>query len=167
MKKNLSNGQGLFYSIFQGNTLNEKDILGIQNYIKAMDEGARHAEAFSANLTSCSVAAQKYVNDAKNAGKSTEQMKAGLKDATKAGGGFKNAIANIGSTFLNSLIGACIGVAIHLIIARITNLVKAADEVKKKTVENARSSILCTPSGITISVSLFTFVYFFNTPLLI
>lgn len=137
MKKNLSNGQGLFYSIFQGNTLNEKDILGIQNYIKAMDEGARHADAFKANLSSCSVAAQEYINEARDANKTTEQISAGLKDAAKAGGGFKSAIANIGSTFLNSLIGAGIGVAINLIIAGITNLVKAADEAKKKAVENA------------------------------
>lgn len=139
MKKNLSNGQGLFYSIFQGNTLNEKDILGIQNYIKAMDEGARHADAFKANLSSCSVAAQEYINEARDANKTTEQISAGLKDAAKAGGGFKSAIANIGSTFLNSLIGAGIGVAINLIIAGITNLVKAADEAKKKAVENANA----------------------------
>lgn len=30
-----------------------------------MDEGARHADAFKTNLSSCSVAAQKYVDDAK------------------------------------------------------------------------------------------------------
>lgn len=135
----MSNGQGFFYSVFQGNKLNNNDVQGILNYVKAMDDGADHAEAFSANLTGCSVAAQKYVEDAKNAGKSTEQISAGLKDAAKAGGGFKSAIANIGSTFLNSLIGAGIGVAINLIIAGITNLVKAADEAKKKAVENANA----------------------------
>lgn len=133
----MSNGQGFFYSVFQGNKLNNNDVQGILNYVKAMDDGADHAEAFSANLTGCSVAAQKYVKDAKNAGKSTEQISAGLKEAAKAGGGFKSVIANIGSTYLNSLIGAGIGVAINLIIAGITNLVKAADEAKKKAVENA------------------------------
>lgn len=136
MKENLSNGQGFFYSIFQGNKLNNNDIQGILNYVKAMEGGAEHAEAFSTNLTRCSVAAQKYIIDANNAGKSTEQISAGLKDAAKAGGGFKGVIANIGSAFLNSLIGAGIGVAINLIIAGITNLVKAADEAKKKAAEN-------------------------------
>lgn len=135
----MSNGQGFFYSVFQGNKLNNNDVQGILNYVKAMDDGASEAEAFSANLTGCSVAAQKYIKDANKAGKSTEQITAGLKDAAKAGGGFKGVIANIGSTFLNSLIGAGIGVAINLIIAGITNLVKAADEAKKKAVENANA----------------------------
>ena len=132
-----------------------------------MDDGAIEAEAFSANLTGCSVAAQKYVKDANKAGKSTEQISAGLKDAAKAGGGFKGVATSITSTLANMAAGMLVGATINLIIAGITNLVKAADEAKKKAVENARSSILCTPSGITISVSLFTFVYFFNTPLLI
>lgn len=129
MKKNLSNGQGLFYSIFQGNTLNEKDILGIQNYIKAMDEGARHADAFKTNLSSCSVAAQEYINEARAANKTTEQMKAGLKDAAKAGGGFKGVIANIGSTLGNMVtgmvVGAAIQFAINTIITAFDNLVNA------------------------------------------
>lgn len=125
MKKNLSNGQGLFYSIFQGNTLNEKDILGIQNYIKAMDEGARHTDAFKTNLSSCSVAAQEYINEARDAKKSTEQMVAGLEEVPKAGNGVKNAFLNITSTIGNMATGMAIGVAINLIIAVITNLVKA------------------------------------------
>ena len=129
MKKNLSNGQGLFYSIFQGNTLNEKDILGIQNYIKAMDEGARHADAFKTNLSSCSVAAQEYINEVRAANKTTEQMKAGLKDAAKAGGGFKGVIANIGSTLGNMVtgmvVGAAIQFAINTIITAFDNLVNA------------------------------------------
>lgn len=129
MKKKLSNGQGLFYSIFQGNTLNEKDILGIQNYIKAIDEGARHADAFKTNLSSCSVAAQEYINEARAANKTTEQMKAGLKDAAKAGGGFKGVIANIGSTLGNMVtgmvVGAAIQFAINTIITAFDNLVNA------------------------------------------
>ncbi len=133
MKKNLSNGQGFFYSIFQGNTLNEKDILGIQNYIKAMDEGARHADAFKTNLSSCSVAAQKYVNDAKNANKTTEQMKAGLKDAATVGNGFKGVVANIGSALGNMAAGFLAGVAvqfaINTIITAFDNLVNAYKKV--------------------------------------
>ena len=139
MKENLSNGQGVFYSIFQGNKLNDNDVQGILSYVKAIESGVDPAEALKTNITGCSVAAQKYVKDAIAANKTTEQISAGLKDAAKAGGGFKSAIANIGSTFLNSLIGAGIGVAINLIIAGITNLVKAADEAKKKAVENANA----------------------------
>jgi hypothetical protein len=135
----LSNGQGFFYSVFQGNKLNNNDVQGILNYVKAMDDGAIEAEAFSANLTGCSVAAQKYVEDAKNAGKSTEQISAGLKDAAKAGGGFKGVATSITSTLANMAAGMAIGAAINLIIAGITNLVKAADEAKKKAVENANA----------------------------
>lgn len=129
MKKNLSNGQGLFYSIFQGNTLNEKDILGIQNYIKAMDEGARHTDAFKTNLSSCSVAAQEYINEARDAKKSTDQMSAGLKEVPKAGNGVKNAFLNITSTIGNMvtgmLAGAAIQFAINTIITAFDNLVNA------------------------------------------
>ena len=142
MKENLSNGQGIFYSIFQGNKLKDNDVQGILNYVKAIDsigEGADRTKVFEQNLSGCSVAAQKYVLEAEKAGKTTEQISAGLKDAAKAGGGFKSVIANIGSTFLNSLIGAGIGIGINLIIAVITNLVKAADEAKKKAVENANA----------------------------
>lgn len=129
MKKNLSNGQGLFYSIFQGNTLNEKDILGIQNYIKAMDEGARHADVFKTNLSSCSVAAQEYINEARDAKKSTDQMSAGLKEVPKAGNGVKNAFLNITSTIGNMaagmVVGAAIQFAINTIITAFDNLVNA------------------------------------------
>ena len=139
IKENLSSGQGFFYSIFQSNKLNNNDVQGILNYAKAVKNGANETEAFQTHLTGCSIAARKYINDARDANKTTEQITAGLKDAAKAGGGFKGVIANIGSTFLNSLIGAGIGVAINLIIAGITNLVKAADEAKKKAVENANA----------------------------
>lgn len=135
----MSNGQGFFYSVFQGNKLNDNDVQGILNYVKAIESGVDPAEALKTNITGCSVAAQKYIKEADNAGKSTEQISAGLKDAAKAGGGFKSVVANIGSTFLNSLIGAGIGIGINLIIAGITNLVKAADEAKKKAVENANA----------------------------
>lgn len=129
MKENLSNGQGVFYSIFQGNKLNDNDVQGILNYVKAIEDGVKPAESFEANITGCSVAAQKYVNDATAANKTTEQMKAGLKDAAKAGGGFKSAIANIGSTLGNMvtgmLVGAAIQFAINTIITAFDNLVNA------------------------------------------
>ena len=129
IKENLSNGQGFFYSVFQGNKLNNNDVQGILNYVKAMEDGVDESEALKTNLTGCSVAAQKYVDDAKNAGKSTEQMKVGLKDAAKAGGGFKGVIANIGSNLANMatgmIIGAAIQFAINTIITAFDNLVNA------------------------------------------
>lgn len=129
MKENLSNGQGVFYSIFQGNKLNDNDVQGILSYVKAIESGVDPEEALKTNITGCSVAAQKYVNDATAANKTTEQMKAGLKDAAKAGGGFKSAIANIGSTLGNMvtgmLVGAAIQFAINTIITAFDNLVNA------------------------------------------
>jgi len=125
----LSNGQGFFYSVFQGNKLNNNDVQGILNYVKAMDDGAIEAEAFSANLTGCSVAAQKYVKDANKAGKSTEQISAGLKDAAKAGGGFKGVATSIASSLANMAVGMVIGAAIQFaintIITAFDNLVNA------------------------------------------
>lgn len=129
MKENLSNGQGVFYSIFQGNKLNDNDVQGILNYVKAIESGVDPAEALKTNITGCSVAAQKYVNDATAANKTTEQMKAGLKDAAKAGGGFNGVIANIGKTLGNMvtgmLVGAAIQFAINTIITAFDNLVNA------------------------------------------
>lgn len=125
----MSNGQGFFYSVFQGNKLNDNDVQGILSYVKAMEDGANHSEAFATNLTSCSVAAQKYITDARNAGKSTEQMKDGLKDAATVGNGFKGVIANIGKTLGNMATGMVVGFAIQLaintIITAFDNLVNA------------------------------------------
>ena len=142
MKENLSNGQGIFYSIFQGNKLKDNDVQGILNYVKAIDsigEGADRTKVFEQNLSGCSVAAQKYVLEAEKAGKTTEQISAGLKDAAKAGGGFKGVATSIASSLANMAVGMAIGATINLIIAGITNLVKAADEAKKKAVENANA----------------------------
>lgn len=129
MKENLSNGQGVFYSIFQGNKLNDNDVQGILSYVKAIESGVDPAEALKTNITGCSVAAQKYVNDATVANKTTEQITAGLKDAAKAGGGFKGVIANIGSTLGNMVtgmvVGAAIQFAINTIITAFDNLVNA------------------------------------------
>lgn len=135
MKENLSNGQGFFYSIFQGNKLNNNDVQGILNYVKAMDGGAKHAEAFSANLTRCSVAAQKYIIDANNAGKSTEQISAGLKDAAKAGGGFKGVIINITSTLANMATGMIIGAAIQFVINTIITAFDNLVNAYKKSID--------------------------------
>lgn len=139
MKENLSNGQGVFYSIFQGNKLNDNDVQGILSYVKAIEDGVAPSEAFDKNITGCSVAAQKYKKEADKANKTTEQISAGLKDAAKAGGGFKGVATSIASSLANMAVGMAIGAAINLIIAGITNLVKAADEAKKKAVENANA----------------------------
>lgn len=139
MKENLSNGQGVFYSIFQGNKLNDNDVQGILSYVKAIEDGVAPSEAFDKNITGCSVAAQKYIKEADKANKTTEQISAGLKDAAKAGGGFKGVATSIASSLANMAVGMAIGAAINLIIAGITNLVKAADEAKKKAVENANA----------------------------
>ena len=129
IKENLSSGQEFFYSIFQSNKLNNNDVQGILNYAKAVKNGANETEAFQTHLTGCSIAARKYINDARDANKTTEQITAGLKDAAKAGGGFKGVIANIGKTLGNMvtgmLVGAAIQFAINTIITAFDNLVNA------------------------------------------
>lgn len=129
MKENLSNGQGVFYSIFQGNKLNDNDVQGILNYVKAIESGVDPAEALKTNITGCSVAAQKYVNDATVANKTTEQITAGLKDAATVGNGFKGVVANITSALGNMVTGMLAGFAIQLaintIITAFDNLVNA------------------------------------------
>lgn len=125
----MSNGQGFFYSVFQGNKLNDNDVQGILNYVKAIESGVDPAEALKTNITGCSVAAQKYIKEADNAGKTTEQISAGLKDAAKAGGGFKSVATSITSTLANMaagmLVGAAIQFAINTIITAFDNLVNA------------------------------------------
>lgn len=129
MKENLSNGQGVFYSIFQGNKLNDNDVQGILSYVKAIEDGVAPSEAFDKNITGCSVAAQKYIKEADKANKTTEQISAGLKDAAKAGGGFKSVATSITSTLANMaagmLVGAAIQFAINTIITAFDNLVNA------------------------------------------
>lgn len=129
MKKNLSNGQGFFYSIFQGNKLSKNDIQGIQNYVTAIDSGTNSIQAFKDNLTGCSVAAQKYIKDAEKAGRSTEEIVAGLNKVPKAGGKVKSILTNLGSTMANMatgmIVGAAIQFALNTIITALNDLVNA------------------------------------------
>ena len=129
MKENLSNKQGIFYSIFQGNKLKNSDINSILNYTKDRDSGKPRLQSFKDNLSGCSVAAQKYVKDAEKAGQSTEEMVAGLNKVPKADGKVKNILTNLGSTMANMvtgmLAGAAIQFAINTIITAFDNLVNA------------------------------------------
>lgn len=128
IKENLSNKQGIFYSIFQGNKLKSSDVDGIINYAKALDSGLGKNEA-AKNLEGCSQAAKEYVANCVNAKKSTEQMVAGLEEVPKAGNGVKNAFLNITSTIGNMVtgmvVGAAIQFAINTIITAFDNLVNA------------------------------------------
>ena len=72
MKGNLSNKQGIFYSIFQGNKLKNSDIDSILNYTNDRDSGKSRIQSFKDNLSGCSVAAQKYIKDAEKANKTTK-----------------------------------------------------------------------------------------------
>ena len=60
------------YSIFNGNKLTQKDAQAIISYSNALKNGASVGQAWSANMTNCSVAAKQYVVSAKRAGKSTD-----------------------------------------------------------------------------------------------
>lgn len=84
MKRNMASGQGTMYSIFSGGKLKQSDITAITNYANAMKGGANSAQAWSTGMNGASVAAKQYVLDATKAGKSTDEMVAGLKDVPKA-----------------------------------------------------------------------------------
>lgn len=84
MKRNLASGQGITYSIFNGNKLTQKDVQAIISYSNALKNGASVGQAWSTNMTNCSVAAKQYVVDAKKAGKSTDEMVSGLSKIPKA-----------------------------------------------------------------------------------
>ena len=84
MKRNLASGQGITYSIFNGNKLTQKDVQAIISYSNALKNGASVGQAWSANMTNCSVAAKQYVVDAKKAGKSTDEIVSGLSKIPKA-----------------------------------------------------------------------------------
>jgi hypothetical protein len=83
IKKNIKNGQGITYSIFSGNKLNQKDIQAIINYANALKDGANLGKAWKDSISNCSVAAKQYVLDAKKAGKSTDELVDGLKNVPK------------------------------------------------------------------------------------
>lgn len=134
MKKNIHSGQGIIYSIFSGNKITQKDIQNIMNYSSALQSGVGNGEAWHNNMKSCSVTAKQYVRSAEAAGKSTEEIVAGLKNIPKA--------ANISQTALkgvaiagNMLAMMAIGEAISLTIKGIDYLVhyeeKQAEAFKK------------------------------------
>lgn len=109
MKRNLASGQGITYSIFNGNKLTQKDVQAIISYSNALKNGASVGQAWSTNMTNCSVAAKQYVVDAKKAGKSTDEMVSGLSKIPKvtnlASVGLKG-LATGGDDIINSRIAA-------------------------------------------------------------
>ena len=82
MKENIRSGQGIFYSIFAGDKLTQKDIQSITNYANALKNGADVSQAWSGNMQNCSVAATEYVTNARNAGKTADELTAGLQGTT-------------------------------------------------------------------------------------
>ena len=70
MKRNLASGQGIGYSIFNGNKLTQNDVTAIQNYANALKSGIGTGKSWRNTMEGCSVAAKQYVLNARKAGKS-------------------------------------------------------------------------------------------------
>lgn len=78
IQRNLKSGQGIRYSLFDGQRITDNDITAIKNYARALDNGSTRAQAFNDNLKGCSVAAKQYVTNSAKAGQSTKELTAGL-----------------------------------------------------------------------------------------
>jgi hypothetical protein len=78
MKRNIKNGQGFIYSIFNGNKLNQKDIQHILNYANALKNGSKPSEAYRDNLQGCK-STDKLVNGLKNVPKTSKAATFGSK----------------------------------------------------------------------------------------
>ena len=134
MKRNLASGQGITYSIFNGNKLTQKDVQAIISYSNALKNGASVGQAWSANMTNCSVAAKQYVVDAKKAGKSTDEIVSGLSKIPKA-----TNLASVGLKALsiagNMLAMWAISEAISFIVKGIDDLANSAEHCKERVDE--------------------------------
>lgn len=127
MKRNMASGQSVMYSIFSGGKLTQNDVSAITNYANAVKGGVKPLQAYKDNLGGCSVAAKRYVVDAKKAGKSTDEMVAGLKEVPKA-----TSAASIGLKALsiagNMLMMMGISLAIKGIIKGFDALITTTEE---------------------------------------
>lgn len=130
MKRNIKNGQSFTYSIFSGNKLNQKDIQHILNYVDAVKNDAKPNEAYKNNLLGCSVVAQQYVENARKAGKSTEELVSGLKDIPKTASAAELSMKAL-SIVGNVIVSIAVIKGIELIgtaIDNYTNRIKYAQE---------------------------------------
>ncbi len=132
--RNLKSGQGVSYSIFGGDQLKNSDIDAIENYISGIKSGLSPAKSWRTHLSSCSVAAKKYVLDAKKAGKSTEELAMNLSQIPKVSKASQTALKGVAIAG-NMLAMMAIGEAISLTIKGIDYLVhyeeKQAEAFKK------------------------------------
>ncbi len=138
--RNLKSGQGVSYSIFGGNQLKNSDIDAIENYISGIKSGLSPAKSWRTHLSSCSVAAKKYVLDAKKAGKSTEELAMNLSQIPKVSKASQTALKGIAIAG-NMLAMMAIGEAISLTIKGIDYLVHYEEkqaEAFKKASESTR-----------------------------
>lgn len=59
--RDLSSGQGIFTSLFSGNSVTSKDIQAINAMEQAMKNGATTAQTWQAHITGCTVAAKQQI----------------------------------------------------------------------------------------------------------
>ncbi len=130
IKKNIKNGQGITYSIFSGNKLNQKDIQAIINYANALKDGANLGKAWKDNISNCSVAAKQYVLDAKKAGKSTDELVDGLKNVPKTAKAATVATKAL-SVALNMVAMWAITEAIGAVVTYLNSYTEAAANAKE------------------------------------
>ena len=138
MKRNIASGQGVIYSIFNGNKLTQKDVKSILNYANALKNGASVGQAWTENIGSCSVAAKQYVVDAKKAGKSTDELVEGLKNVPKA-----TNLASIGLKALsvagNMIAMWAITKGIELLVTSIDNYIHSAERATESLEETTNA----------------------------
>ena len=136
MKRNMASGQGTMYSIFAGGKLKQSDVTAITNYANAMKGGSTTAQAWESSMGGCSVAAKQYVLDARKAGKSTDEMVAGLKEVPKA-----TTAASVGLKLLSAAGNMLMMMGISMAISGIIKGFQALANAQENAIEKANEFI--------------------------
>ena len=134
IKRDLSNGQGIFSSLFSGNNITSKDVTAINAMAQSMKNGSTVAQAWRANMRGCTVAAKEQVKQClKNKGSLTE-LSASMNSMTisaKAG-----AVALKGLAIAGNMIAfVAISKGIELLIDTINDYVHASEIAREKSSE--------------------------------
>ena len=134
IKKNIASGQGIAYSIFNGDKLTQNDVTAITNYANAVKNGVKPTIAMRDNLKGLSAAGFAYVKQSRKMGQSTDEMVDGLRKVPKA-----TTAASVGLKALsiagNMLLSMGISLAISVVVNGIQKLANAQEDAIAKADE--------------------------------
>lgn len=114
--------------------MKQKDVQNIISYSDALKNGVTIGRAWQDNMTNCSVAAKQYVLNAKEIGKSTEEMVDGLKEVPKVSSVGEIALKGL-SIAGNMLAFMAISKGVQLAVTAFDNYIHRAEKANEATEE--------------------------------